>query len=126
MKKITYPQISKIHVLLTQLNLLEQKADLVFEFTNFRATSTKDMTQAQAAELIRHLSKYDPLDKMRKKVFALAYEAGIIYGDSPEDKKINAAKLNLFLKDRGTVKKELSKMSKEELVATVSQFKQIS
>jgi hypothetical protein len=125
MNNITNAQLSKLHVLLTQLKILDQKPDLVLQFTDYRTMSSKEMTKDEATELIRHLSKYDSCDKMRKKVFALAYEAGIIYGDSWEDKKMNAAKLNLFLQDRGTVKKELGKMSKEELVKTVSQFEQI-
>lgn len=125
MNKVTNAQLSKLHVLLTQLKILDQKADLVLQFTGYRSISSKEMTKDEATELIRHLSKYDSCDKMRKKVFALAYEAGIIYGDSWEDKKMNAAKLNLFLQERGTVRKELSKMTKEELVKTVSQFEQI-
>lgn len=125
MIKATKPQLSKIHLLLVQLNILDQKADLVFEFSNYRATSSRDMSKDEATDLIKHLTKFDPLNKMRKKVFALAYVAGIIYGDTWEDKKMNAAKLNLFLRERGTVRKELSKMNKEELVKTVTQFEQI-
>ena len=125
MSKVTNAQLSKLHVLLTQLKIMDQKAALVFQFTNYRETSSKEMTKDEATELIRHLSRYDSSDKMRKKVFALAYEAGIIWGDTWQDKKMNAAKLNLFLLDRGTVKKELGKMNKEELIKTVSQFQLI-
>lgn len=122
---INKAQISKIHVLLSQMKLMEQKADFVYQFSNGRVVSTKELTTQEATELIKHLSKYDPCDRMRKKVFALAYEAGIIWGETLDDKKMNAAKLNMFLRDRGTVKKDLSKMKSEELIKVVSQFQQI-
>lgn len=122
---INKAQILKIHVLLSQMKLMEQKVDFIYQFSNGRVTSTKELTNQEATDLIKHLSKYDPCDKMRKKVFALAYEAGIIWGETLEDKKMNAAKLNMFLRDRGTVKKDLSKIKSEELIKVVSQFQQI-
>ncbi len=122
---ITKAQISKIHVLLSQMNIIELKKDLVSQFSNGRVTSTKDMEINEARALLNYLSQYDPLDGMRRKVFSLAYDAGIIYGDSPEDKRMNSAKLNMFLTQRGAVKKELNKMDKAELVKTVGQFQQI-
>lgn len=125
MIKATKPQLSKIHVLLGQMNLLEAKANLVSQFTNGRETSSKEMTMSEAKNLLGHLSEYDPNDRMRKKVFALAYEAGMLYGYSTEDKLMNSAKLDKFLREKGTVKKTLNKMSKAELGKTVSQFQQI-
>jgi hypothetical protein len=62
---------------------------------------------------------------MRRKIFALAYDADIIWGDTKEDKQMNIAKLNKFLVDKGTVKKELNKMNHQELVKVVSQFTMI-
>ena len=125
MKKITKPQLSKIHVLLNQFNLKEFKPDLVFLFTKRRTEHSSEMLASEAALLIAHLSTLDPCDRIRKKVFALAYEAGIIYGNTPDDKKMHAAKLNLFLKDRGTIRKELSHMTKDELIKVANQFEQI-
>lgn len=125
MNPITKPQLSKIHVLLNQLNLIGDKAGIVYQFTNGRTESTREMSQQEATALLRYLSAFDPCDRMRRKVFALAYEANIIYGDTPEDLKMNAAKLNAFLRERGTVKKDLNKMNKTELAAVVSQFEQI-
>ncbi|MEO6456542.1 MAG: hypothetical protein ABIN97_20870 [Ginsengibacter sp.] len=125
MKPVTKAQLSKIHVLLHQLNLIEDKANIVNQFTNGRATSSKEMTLDEAKELIRHLSTHNPNERMRKKVFALAYVAGIIWGDTPEDKKMNGIKLDQFLKARGAVKKEINRMTKNELVKVVTQFEQI-
>jgi hypothetical protein len=125
MTPITNAQISKFHVLLSQLKLQESKADFVSQFSNGRATSTKDLSMQEAGTMLKFLSQFDPCDKMRRKVFALAYESGIIYGHTPEDKKMNDVKLNNFLKERGAVKKGLNKMNKGELVKTVNQFEQI-
>lgn len=122
---ITKPQLQKIHVLLNQMGLIDNKVELVYSFSNGRVTSTKELTMEEAGFFIRHLSNCDPLERMRNKVFALAYEAGIIWGDSPADKKMNFIKLNNFLKERGAVKKDINKMVKPELIKTVNQFQQI-
>ncbi len=125
MKKITPQQLKKLHVLLNQLGLINEKVDFVYTISNGRATSSKDLIINEARLLLEHLGKYDGNDKMRKKVFACAYEAGIIYGDTPDDKKMNAAKLDKFLKERGAVKKSLNAMNKDELIKVVNQFAQI-
>lgn len=122
MNKVTKPQLSKIHVLLTQQGLLEYKADYISQFTNGRETSSKEMTVGEAANLLKVLSQTDPNEKMRRKVFAQAYEAGYIFGHSWEDKRMNAAKLNRFILEKGTVKKELNKMTRAELIQTINQW----
>ncbi len=117
--------MQKLHVLFNQLGLMDTKVDFICIISNGRATSTKDLTLDEARKLIEHLAKFDGNDKMRKKVFALAYEAGIIWGDTPDDKKMNAAKLDKFLKERGAVKKSLNALTKEELIKVVNQFEQV-
>jgi len=125
MNPITKAQISKFHVLLSQLKLQESKGDIISEFSNGRATSTKDLSMQEATQMLRYLSKFDPCDKMRRKIFALAYEADFIYGYTPEDKKMNEIKLNQFLIAKGAIRKNLNKMNKDELIKTVNQFEQI-
>lgn len=125
MQTLSKPQLIKIHTLLNQTGLIEQKKDLVRQFSNNRTESSKELSIYEAKQLIQALSKYDPLDPMRRKVFALAYEAGFIWGDSLEDKKMNTIKINSFLLHSGTVKKELGRMTKEELIKTVNQFHSI-
>ena len=117
--------MQKLHVLFNQLGLMDSKVEFVYNVSGGRATSTKDLTMDEARQLIEHLAKFDGNDKMRKKVFALAYEAGIIWGDTPDDKKMNAAKLDKFLKERGAVKKSLNSLTKEELIKVVNQFSQV-
>lgn len=125
MTSITKAQIIKFNTLLSNLGIREQKESFIYQFSNGRATSTKDLTMYEAGKLLQYLSAFDPCDKMRRKVFALAYDAMIIYGDTPADKKMNEIKLNQFLLSRGTVKKELNKMNKADLIKTVTQFEYI-
>lgn len=125
MQKLSKPQLIKIHTLLNQTGLIDQKKDLVREYSNNRTDSSKELSIYEAKQLIQALSKYDPLDPMRRKVFALAYEAGLIWGDTIEDKKMNTIKMNSFLLHSGTIKKELGRMTKDELIKTVSQFHSI-
>lgn len=122
---ITPKQIAKLHTLLAQSGMMEQKRQLVWEASNGRTTTSKDLTHEEVTVLMNFLEELLGLDKMRRKIFALAYQAGIIYGDSPEDKKMNVAKLNQFLSDRGAVKKPLNKMDKSELLKVVNQFASI-
>lgn len=125
MKTITKPQISKIHVLLNQLGLMDSKVEIISNFSNGRTTSTKGLYFDEAKRLIISLADYSPKERTKSLIFSLAYQSGIIYGDTPEDKKMNAAKLNIFLKERGAVKKELNQMSQDELNKTHRQFEAV-
>lgn len=125
MKKITPPQLQKIHILLNSLGLIQEKKSIVSHFSDGRTESTKGLTYDEAFKLIRSLSEYDPKERLKSLVFSLAYQAGVIYGSTPDDKKINAAKLNLFIKQRGAVKKELNSMNYTELVKIHRQFEAI-
>jgi hypothetical protein len=126
MQKATQPQIAKLHVLLNNLGLIEQKAEIVYNLTSGRTQSTKELTIDEARRLITNLAQYDPNEKLKSLIFSLAYQADIIYCDTPEDKKMNAAKLNFFLKNKGTVKLELNEMNYKELVKTQRQFEAIA
>jgi hypothetical protein len=126
MKSITPAQLKCLNTLVSKQGILkDDKEALVQAFSGGRVTSSKDLFFVEAATVIRHLKQCDPNDNMRKKVFSLAYEAKIIYDDTPEDKKINPTKLDMFLLRSGTVKKKLNAMSKAELIKVVSQFQQI-
>jgi hypothetical protein len=125
MQTATKPQIAKIHALLNNLGILEQKADIVYNLTDGRTESSKQLTVNEARRLITNLAEYDPNERLKSLIFSLAYQAGIIYGSSPDDKKMNAAKLNLFLKERGAVKLELNQMHYKELIKTHRQFEAI-
>ncbi|WP_149912719.1 hypothetical protein [Sphingobacterium cavernae] len=121
----TKAQIQKIHVLLNQLGLIEDKAAIIYNISEGRTESSRKLSCDEAKLLIRNLSEFDPSERMKSLIFSLAYQTGIIYGDTAEDKRINVAKLNMFLKERGTVKKEINGMTYEELLKTQRQFEGI-
>ncbi len=125
MNLISAAQIKILHTLLNQLGLLEEKARFISDVSNGRTQSSRQLTFSEARVLIQHLKTDDSGEKMRKKIFALAYEAQMIWGETEEDKKMNGVKLKEFIKAKGAVKKELNKMTNAELVKTVSQFEQI-
>lgn len=125
MKTITKPQIAKIHVLLNNNGMLDDKKQIVRTVSNGRTESSRELSFNEAMHLIKQLVEYDPKERQKALIFSLAYRAGIIYGSTGEDKKMNAAKLNLFLKERGAVKKELHAMDFAELVKTHRQFEAI-
>jgi len=125
MQTATKPQIAKIHVLLSNLGITEHKAEIVYNLSNGRTDSTKGLYIDEARRLIKSLSEYDPKERHKSLIFSLAYQAGIIYGSTPADKKMNTAKLNMFIRERGAVKKELNDMSYPELVKIHRQFEAI-
>lgn len=122
MEPINKGQLAKLHVLLTRLGWLNEKKEIVSLATCGRTESSRELYYDEAKCLLQQLSEYDPSERLKSLIFSLAYRANIIYGSSKGDKLINAAKLNLFLKERGAVKKELNDMSYPELVKTHKQF----
>ena len=125
MQTATVPQITKLHALLNNLGFIDQKAAIIYNLTEGRTTSSKALTIDEARRLISSLAEYDPNERLKSLIFSLAYQAGIIYGSTADDKKMNAAKLNLFLKERGVVKMELNKMHYADLVKVHRQFEAI-
>jgi len=122
MKMISKQQIKILHTLLNKTGQMQHKREVIYNFSNRRTTSSRELSYDEAKHLISRLNDSDPFQKMRKKVFALAYESGMIYGDTPEDIKMNAAKIDMFLKSRGTVKKPLIELNLTELNKVVNQF----
>jgi hypothetical protein len=125
MKYITNPQLAKLHVLLTNLGIIDQKQHMVYNISDGRTTSSKELSFDEARTLIMNLSQYDPRERTKSVIFSLAYKAGIIYGESDTDKKMNTAKLNGFIRDRGAVKKDLNEMNQQELNKIHRQFEAI-
>jgi ATP-dependent helicase YprA (DUF1998 family) len=125
MKKATPAQIQKFHALLNQQGLMEHKKDLVSEFTDGKQTSTKEMTLLEMINAIEHLEanasdaptkpKIDTaLDKQRKKIIGLCREMkmeveknGKTVADMP--------KIYAFIKQKGSLKKDLNEYTSEEL-----------
>lgn len=122
---ITIPQMKKLHTLLFQLNIMEDKKTLLLGFTHGRTDSAKELTIDEAKQLIDKLGKLHPSEQLKRAIWHVARLAGLIYGDSKEDNAMNAAKLDGFLRDKGVVKKPLQKMNFEELKKVHRQFEGI-
>ena len=109
----------------------EDKQGIISTLTKGRATSTKDITIEEAKILINYLmGKTDQKKEayqaecrdIVKQIYHLSYEVGMSYGDTPEDKLMNCAKINKFCRERGTVKKNITEMNLTELKKTKKQF----
>lgn len=138
-KPITPAQLKKIQTMFTRIGFdKEDKVHTISNLTNGRATSTKDITFNEAAYLINRLTgKSEPAKATKRNdtqkeardmvrcIYRVAYDIGMCYGDTPEDKLMNCAKINKFCRERGTVKKNITEMSLPELKKTKKQFEAI-
>lgn len=122
MKMITTPQLKKIHTLLGELGIKDRKPEIVYSFTHGRTESSRDMTLMEAKALIEYLMGSQERTTVIRRIWHLAYEMGIIVPGDQDEKAMNAAKLDAFCEQRGTVKKPLSCQSLKEVKRTAKQF----
>jgi hypothetical protein len=104
---------------------MEHKRSIVMEVTMGRTDSSRELYSDEVERIIEMLREQDPVDRMRRKVFYLAYELGIIHGDSKEDRAINRHVLDTFLERNSYLHKPLAKYRKCELPKLVSQMEMI-
>ena len=131
-KPISPAQLRKVQTMFTKLGFEpEDKQGIISNLTKGRATSSKDITFNEAKRLINHLvGKAEPYKAAYQEecrdvvgqIYHLSYEVGMSYGDTPEDKLMNCAKINMFCRGRGTVKKNVTEMNLTELKKTKKQF----
>ena len=132
---ITSAQIKKIHTMFSLLEIeKESKKRMILSLTDKRTISVKNLTFEEAKYLISYLDKKsgefktDLMRQCRKEVasiYHISYLIGMCYGDTEEDKLMNIAKINMFCRERGTVKKNISEMNLTELKKTKRQFEAI-
>lgn len=128
-KPITQAQMKKIYALLNQQGIIKEKATMVHSISNGRTQSTKELTCDEAKQLITFLLGGN-IDEAKCRVvfeaiYRIAWELDIIYGDTEDDYQMNIAKLNMFCRQRGTIKKNLTDMNLIELRRTQRQFEAI-
>lgn len=130
-KAISPAQLKKVQTMFTKLGFSqEDKQNVIHNLTDGRATSTKDITFSEAKRLINYLNGGNTINgeyqasrlSAVKCIYRLSYDIGMSYGDTPEDKLMNCAKINRFCRERGTVKKNIEQMNLEELKKTKKQF----
>lgn len=128
-------QLNKqIHALLNNTGLAEQKANLVFGFTQGRSDSSKDMTDAEAIDFINYLRRQpnaggsgNQTNKMRRKIISMAHEMHwYSHGPSPltpeGGRKIDMLRVNGWCIHYGYLHKKLSDYTYLELPKLVTQF----
>jgi len=113
-------QKAKLHILYKDMHV--DKKELLLSFTQGRTDSTSGLTFDEATALIKELAKTEPSEKLRKTIFSFAYSCGLLYGETDADKKMNLAKLNKFLLERGAVKQTIERQTFAQLKVTVAQF----
>lgn len=125
-KPITTAQIKKIHTLLNQQGLMDEKRTIIHSVSSGRTDSTKELTLNEARQLISLLlggnEDREKKQKIFKAIYGLAWKMDIIYGDTDEDYQMNIAKLNVFCRQRGTIKKNLTEQNLIEMRKTHRQF----
>jgi len=125
---ITPAQNRKLHFLLSrQPGLMDSKREFISNFTDGRTDSARRLTRREAAKIINALQVEDPCGKMIRKIYAICYSMEWIFdheGDENE-KRMNRAVIDGFLKKRGIYKKALQDYTCNELPLLVSQFESI-
>ena len=135
----TNPQKQQIHRLKRQQGWDEETyRNLIYQFSNGRTTSSKELTKKEATSLIRKFIGTDKVKKsewMERKgvieaIYALSFEIPFLNqgyeSNTPEEKEMNKAKINRFVMTHGVVRIPIAKQTYEELKKTLKQFKKIA
>ncbi len=122
---ITKSQNALIHALIAQLEIKEQKANLINAYTSNRTASTAEMTFNEAIALIKALQedKKKQLGKMQGKIIGYMKLMGYVVDSGLEDLK----RINNFIINIGTNnprKAELWYLRKSELIKVLNQVEQ--
>ncbi len=132
--KRTNQQSARLHQLLTQCGLMEDKANLVSAYTHGRSTSSKDLLEIECRSLIQHLEAIatelqvkapipadDPANRMRRKIIARAHEMRWEVPGGAAD----MARINRWCVGKSYLHKPLNDYTLEELPDLVSQFDKV-
>lgn len=124
----TTAQSNRLHGLIGLLGIdSEQKQYLVEQYTEGRATSTKDMSTTECQALIDHLAKVaidtnaDRANVMRRKAFAIAHELGW----EDDQGKVDREHFDAWLLKYGYLHKGINEYSHNELPKLLTQMEQL-
>jgi hypothetical protein len=128
MKTVEKWQIISIHKLLATAKLMEQKDNIIAGFVQGRTIeSTKALYYNEANEIINFLRakvnqpvKFDPRDKMRKKVISCCMECGW-----QKNGKADMPKVYTWVLKYGYMHKPLNDYTLEELPLLVTQAEEM-
>jgi hypothetical protein len=130
MQYITKSSNARLHQLLNQTGLTDDKKALVLSYSSKNSDSSKDLLDTEARALIRHLEgmvrnpdgpteKALAADKMRRKILSLAHE---MRWELPGG-KVDMQRVNEWCQSYGFGKKTLNEHSYDELSKLVTQLK---
>jgi hypothetical protein len=129
----TLKQNERLHALLNEAGLLDEKATLAKQFSNGRTDRSSKLFAAECGALIDHLEaslgltaiaptpeQEEQAEKMRRKILSLAHE---MRWQLPGTEKVDMARVNAWCQTYTKTKKHFNHYSHKELVALVTQFK---
>lgn len=127
-KPRTQAQNRRLHSLLSAAGIAEdEKAALVFSFSQARTKSTAELTEAEAAAMIKYIIALAPADvetirikKMRSSVLHIISDLGWC-----NEGGVDYKRLNTFMLNRAVVRKPLKEYTTEELVLLITQLKKM-
>lgn len=128
MKAITEKQVKRIYTMIGNMNLRDEKENMVFSASLGRTSSVKSLSFTEAEGLIKSLLSLqgsmnrNSSDKMRKKIIAICHDLG---WKEPGSNRIDMDRVNDFLLKRGKYKKKLNHLTKDELAITIEQMERI-
>ena len=126
MQKILPWQNKRLHQLLNETGLVEEKKDLVRDYSRIGSESSKDLLIGEANSLIQHLeslvlAKHDPADAMRKKMIMYAHKMRWQLPNGRVDMK----RLDGWCQHYGKFSKKLNNHTRLELTQLLTQFEQV-
>lgn len=102
---------------------------MVHGFSAGRCTSTKELTDAEATLMLRHLQAHDPqrpaIEKMKGKLFYYCHEMGWTKINDAGKKVVDMQRLDNWCRQYSYLKKKLDWYRYAELPKLVSQFEQV-
>jgi len=113
---------------------MEQRREIIKDFTNDRTNNSSDLYQDEIDELIYLLNQSTPLaidhskgDFMRKRILKLCYQIGYTSFDQDQNKHIvDMNRLNNWMLNYSYLRKPLNQYSYSELIKLVNQFSSMS
>ncbi len=124
---ISKQQLVCINTIISKRNIAkEDKEVMVQGFSAGRATSSKDLTFDEAAEMIKHLKDNDPhkdsIEKMKGKMMYYAREMGWYKINGKGKQVCDVQAIDNWCMKFGSVKRKLDSYTFEELPTILTQF----
>lgn len=117
--KRTPGQSIKIHHLINRLGISGDKVKLVEQFTKNRESSTTELLESEADQLIKHLESLNQkADKMRKKIISMAHKMRW----QIDGTKVDIARIDAWCRKYGAPAKGFNDYTYNELPKLVTQF----